>query len=76
MSVCVYPAFVLFCVQVAALRQADPPPPTSKESYRMRIGLRTRKSGQDPTKGCTATDSVLLKLMNYVFNRNITRHTV
>jgi hypothetical protein len=30
MSVCVYSSFVLSCVQVAALRRADPP---SKESY-------------------------------------------
>jgi hypothetical protein len=32
MSVCVYSAFVLFCVE--ALRRADPP---SKESYRLCI---------------------------------------
>jgi hypothetical protein len=32
MSVCVYSVFVLSCVQVAALRQADP---LSKESYRL-----------------------------------------
>jgi hypothetical protein len=32
MSVCVYSVFVLSCVQVAALRRADPP---SKESYRL-----------------------------------------
>jgi hypothetical protein len=32
MSVCVYSVFVLSCVQVAALRWADPP---SKESYRL-----------------------------------------
>jgi hypothetical protein len=37
MSVCVYSVFVLSCVQVAALRRADPP---SKESYRLCIGLR------------------------------------
>jgi hypothetical protein len=36
-SVCVYSVFVLFCVYVAALRQADPP---SKESYSLCIGLR------------------------------------
>jgi hypothetical protein len=30
MSVCIYSLFVLSCVQVAALRRADPP---SKESY-------------------------------------------
>jgi hypothetical protein len=33
MSVCVYSESVLSCVQVAALRQADPP---SKESYRVK----------------------------------------
>jgi hypothetical protein len=33
MSVYVYFVFVLSCVQVAALRRADPPP---KESYRLR----------------------------------------
>jgi hypothetical protein len=32
MSVCVYSVFMLSCVQVAALRPADPP---SKESYRL-----------------------------------------
>jgi hypothetical protein len=34
MSVCVYSMFVLFCVQVATLRQADP---LCKESYRLCI---------------------------------------
>jgi hypothetical protein len=33
MFVCVYSVFVMSCVQVAALRRADPP---SKESYRLR----------------------------------------
>jgi hypothetical protein len=37
MSVCVYSVFVLFCMQPAALRRADP---SSKESYRQYIGLR------------------------------------
>jgi hypothetical protein len=37
MSVCVHSVFVLSCVQIAALRRADPP---SKESYRLCIGLR------------------------------------
>jgi hypothetical protein len=32
MSMCVYSVFVLVCVQVAALRRADPP---SKQSYRL-----------------------------------------
>jgi hypothetical protein len=52
MSVCVYSVFVLFCVQVAALRRADPP---SKGSYPLCIGLRNLKSGQDP-KGCKARE--------------------
>jgi hypothetical protein len=34
MSVCVYSVFVLFCVQVAALRRADP---LSKVSYRVQV---------------------------------------
>jgi hypothetical protein len=34
MDVWVYSVFVLFCVQVAALRRADPP---SKESYQLCI---------------------------------------
>jgi hypothetical protein len=53
MSVCIYSVFVLPCVQVAALRRADPP---SKEFYGLCIGLRNRKSGQGPTKGCRALD--------------------
>jgi hypothetical protein len=44
MSVCVYSVFVLFCVQVATLRRADPP---SKESYRL-YRLRNWKSSQAP----------------------------
>jgi hypothetical protein len=36
MSVCVYSVFVLLCVEVEALRQADSP---SKESYRLCLGL-------------------------------------
>jgi hypothetical protein len=36
MSVCVYYVFVLFCVQIAALRRADP---RSKKSSRLCIGL-------------------------------------
>jgi hypothetical protein len=49
-SVCVYSVFVLF----ASLRVADP---LSKESYRLCIGSRNWKSGQGPTKGCSATES-------------------
>jgi hypothetical protein len=37
MVVFIYSVFVLFCMQVKALRQADPP---SKESCRMCLGLR------------------------------------
>jgi hypothetical protein len=46
MSLCV--CSVLFCVQAAALRWADPP---SKKSYRLCIGSRIWKSNQGPTKG-------------------------
>jgi hypothetical protein len=45
--------FVLFYVQVEALRRAGLP---SKVSYRLSIGLRMLKSGQGPTKGCRAID--------------------
>jgi hypothetical protein len=40
MSVFVYSVYVMSCVQVVALRRADPPP---KESCRLCIGLRKRK---------------------------------
>jgi hypothetical protein len=53
MSGCVYSVFVLFCVQVAALRRADPP---SKESYRLCKKSRNRKIGRASTKGCKALD--------------------
>jgi hypothetical protein len=48
MDVCVH----LFCVQVAALRRADPP---SKESYRLCIDYETEKAAK-AHKGCRATD--------------------
>jgi hypothetical protein len=51
MSVCVYSVFVLSCVQVAALRRADPP---SKEPYRLCKRLRNRKCGQGPKRDCRA----------------------
>jgi hypothetical protein len=41
MSVCVYSVFVLSCVQVTALRGADPP---SKESYRLCKDQETEKA--------------------------------
>jgi hypothetical protein len=53
MFMCVYSMFVLFCVYVATLRRADP---QAKESYRLCIGLRNCKSGQDPAKDCKAID--------------------
>jgi hypothetical protein len=40
MSLCVHSVFVLSCVRVAALRQADPP---SKESYRLCKNQETEK---------------------------------
>jgi hypothetical protein len=42
---------VVLCVEVAALRRADP---LSKESYRLCRRTRNWKSGQGPTKGCRA----------------------
>jgi hypothetical protein len=52
MSVCIYSVFMLSCVQVAALRLADPP---SLEFYRLCKTSRNKKSGQGPTEGCRAT---------------------
>jgi hypothetical protein len=49
MSVCIYFMFVPPCVQVAALRRADPP---TKESYRLCERLRNLESGQGPTEDC------------------------
>jgi hypothetical protein len=40
---CVYSVFVLFCMQVEALRRADPP---SKESYLLCIGSRNWKAAK------------------------------
>jgi hypothetical protein len=51
--VCVYSLFVLSCVQVAALRRADPP---SKGSYWLCKRSRKWKSGQRLTKGCRVID--------------------
>jgi hypothetical protein len=51
MSVWVHSLFMLFCVEVEALRWSDP---LSKESYRFCIGPRNWKIGQGPTKGCRA----------------------
>jgi hypothetical protein len=53
MPVCVYSVFVLSCVQVAALRRADPP---SMESYRLCLGLETEKAAKVQQKGCRAID--------------------
>jgi hypothetical protein len=55
---CVYSVFVLFCVQVKALRRADPP---SKESYQMCIGSRKWKSGKGPTKRCRTITIIFLE---------------
>jgi hypothetical protein len=45
MSVCLYSVFVLSCVQVEALRRADPP---SKESYRLcKKDQGTEKAAKD-----------------------------
>jgi hypothetical protein len=43
----------LFCVQVAALQQAEPP---SKESYRLCKKIKELKNGQDARNGCKTID--------------------
>jgi hypothetical protein len=53
MSVCVNSVFVLSFVQVATLRQADPP---SKEFYRLHKKIKKLKRGRGPTKSCKATE--------------------
>jgi hypothetical protein len=55
MPVCFYCVFVVSCMQVAALHQADPP---SEESYRLCIRSRNWRSGQGPTKSCRAIDRI------------------
>jgi hypothetical protein len=52
MSVSVYSVFVLFCVDSGLATSWSP----FKESYRLCIRLRNWKSGQGPTKDCTAID--------------------
>jgi hypothetical protein len=49
MSVCVYSVSVLRCVEVAALRPADPP---SEESYSVCIGLKTEKAAKVKQNDC------------------------
>jgi hypothetical protein len=53
MSVCVYSVFLLFCVQIAALRRADPP---SKESYRLCKRLKTEQAAKVQQRACRAAD--------------------
>jgi hypothetical protein len=48
---CAFILCLFSCVEVAALRRADP---QSKEFYRLCIGSRNLKSGQGPTKTCRA----------------------
>jgi hypothetical protein len=57
--VCVYSVFVLSCVQVAALRQADH---SSKESYRLcKKDYESEERDQGPTRGCRAIDEWMNK---------------
>jgi hypothetical protein len=53
MSVCVYSVCGVLCVQVAALRGADPP---SKEFYQLCKKIKKLNSGQGQRKGCRAID--------------------
>jgi hypothetical protein len=55
-SICVYSVFVLSCVQVEALRRADPP---SKESCRLCINQETGKVAGVQQKGRTTTDGLV-----------------
>jgi hypothetical protein len=56
--VCVYSAFMLSCVWVAALLRADTP---SKESYRLYKKLRNWRRGQGLIKGSRAIDEWMNK---------------
>jgi hypothetical protein len=51
--VCLFCICVVLCVQVAALRLADPP---SKESYRLCKRSRNWKAAKVQQKGCRAID--------------------
>jgi hypothetical protein len=53
MSVCFYSVFVLFCDQIAALRQTDPP---SKASYRLCKKIKRLKKRPGRTKDCRVVD--------------------
>jgi hypothetical protein len=70
MSVCVYSVFVLPCVQVAALRWADPP---SKESYQLRKRSRNWKIGQGPTKGYRHIDTDIV-VVTFLGGRREEKH--
>jgi hypothetical protein len=73
MSMCVYSVCVRLCVG-SDLRRADPP---SKESYRLCIGLRNRKTDQGP-KGCRATERGKEKTVypGHSLLRKVSRHEV
>jgi hypothetical protein len=65
MFVYVYSAFVLFCMSVATLRRAELP---SKESTRLRIGLRNWKSGQGQKKKDCRTRSRYIADLQVAYN--------
>jgi hypothetical protein len=65
---CFYSVFVLSCVQVAALQQADH---SSKEFYRLCKRSRKLKNCQVPRKGCRAIDSKIFFIYRYGLINNL-----
>jgi hypothetical protein len=67
--VCVYSVFVLICVEVGALRRADP---SSEESYRLCAWLRNWRTGHGPTKGCRAINERMKCVHVYYYFTTLT----
>jgi hypothetical protein len=69
--VCVYSVFVLFCMQVEALRRPDP---SSKESCQLCIRSRNWRSGQGPTKGSRAIIIIIIIITGLILDLGISPH--